>query len=69
MVAQASASHSLAELGETQLVGGADGQARMLQNVVEIDLVHGVLSRVDQLQVVIESRLEHHGAWVARLGG
>jgi hypothetical protein len=36
--------------------------------VVKVDLVHGVLGRVDRLQVVLEGRLKDHGGRVASLG-
>lgn len=59
----------LCKFGKTELDRGTSGDAGVLQNVVKVDLVHAVLSRVDGLQVVLKGGLEHHGGGVASLGG
>lgn len=55
------------EVSKAKLNCGTSANTSVLENVVEVDLVYGILGGVNQLQVILESGLEDHGRGVSGL--
>ena len=59
----------LGEVGKGELVGKSQGQARVLEHVVEREILDKIIGSVDVVVRILESRLDDEGGRVASLGG
>lgn len=56
------------KISKGQLIDKCQSQPSMLEHVIEREVLNQIVSAVNMVVTVLESRLDDEGRWIARLG-